>query len=204
MIGDLAAFLHQTGRPLPGVSPVAMQQGRYAAENIRRSLAGQPRRPFHYFDKGTLAVIGRASAAVAEIAGLRLSGLLAWLVWCFVHIFYLIGFRNRFIVMFEWAWAYVSDQRGRAADHRARSGPNRDRIPPSFRGGQHESRSPGPSRGTDRGCRTGRISSTTPWRASPRRRKAAAGKKPAALATDESYWAEIARGVRRRPHARST
>ncbi len=111
VIGDLAAFLHQTGSPLPGLSPVAMQQGRCAAENIRRSLAGQPRRTFHYFDKGTLAVIGRASA-VAEIAGLRLSGILAWLVWCFVHIFYLIGFRNRFIVMLEWAWAYVSDQRG--------------------------------------------------------------------------------------------
>ncbi len=111
VIGDLSAFLHQTGHPLPGLSPVAIQQGRSAAENIRRSLAGQARQPFHYFDKGTLAVIGRA-AAVAEIAGLRLSGLLAWLVWCFVHIFYLIGFRNRFIVMIEWAWAYVSDQRG--------------------------------------------------------------------------------------------
>jgi len=111
VIGDLSTFLHQTGKPLPGLSPVAMQQGRCAAENIRRSLAGQSRRTFHYFDKGTLAVIGRASA-VAEIAGLRLSGVLAWLVWCFVHIFYLIGFRNRFIVMLEWAWAYVSDQAG--------------------------------------------------------------------------------------------
>ncbi len=111
VIGDLSVFLHQTGRPLPGLSPVAIQQGRCAAENVRRSLAGKPRRPFHYFDKGTLAVIGRA-AAVAEIAGLRLSGLLAWMVWCFVHIFYLIGFRNRFIVMIEWAWAYVTYQRG--------------------------------------------------------------------------------------------
>lgn len=111
VIGDLSVFLHQTGRPLPGLSPVAIQQGRSAAANIRRSVAGQPRRPFHYFDKGTLAVIGRA-AAVAEIAGLRLSGVLAWMVWCFVHIFYLIGFRNRFIVMIEWAWAYVSYQRG--------------------------------------------------------------------------------------------
>ena len=111
VIGDLSTFLHQTGKPLPGLSPVAMQEGRCAAENIRRSLAGQSRRTFHYFDKGTLAVIGRASA-VAEIAGLRLSGVLAWLVWCFVHIFYLIGFRNRFIVMLEWAWAYVSDQAG--------------------------------------------------------------------------------------------
>ena len=111
VIGDLSVFLHQTGHPLPGLSPVAMQQGRTAAENILRSIQGKPRRPFHYFDKGTLAVIGRA-AAVAEIAGLRLWGLPAWLVWCFVHIFYLIGFRNRFIVMIEWAWAYVSYQRG--------------------------------------------------------------------------------------------
>ncbi len=111
VIGDLAAFLHQTGHPLPGLSPVAIQQGRSAAANILRSLAGAPRHRFHYFDKGTLAVIGRASA-VAEIAGLRLSGLVAWLVWCFVHIFYLIGFRNRFIVMSEWAWAYLTYRRG--------------------------------------------------------------------------------------------
>ena len=111
VIGDLSAFLHQTGHPLPGLSPVAIQQGRCAAGNVLRSLAGAPRETFHYFDKGTLAVIGRA-AAVAEIAGLRLSGFLAWLVWCFVHVFYLIGFRNRFIVMIEWAWAYVSYQRG--------------------------------------------------------------------------------------------
>lgn len=111
VIGDLAVFLHQTGRPLPGLSPVAMQQGRSAARNILCDLGGKPRRPFHYFDKGSMAVIGRA-AAVAEIAGLRMSGLLAWLAWCFIHIFYLIGFRNRFIVMFEWAWAYFSYQRG--------------------------------------------------------------------------------------------
>ncbi|HEY2796352.1 MAG TPA: NAD(P)/FAD-dependent oxidoreductase [Thermoanaerobaculia bacterium] len=111
VIGDLALYQHQGGRPLPGVSPVAMQQGRYAARAILARLRGQRMRPFHYFDKGTLAVIGRGSA-VAEIAGLRLHGLLAWLTWCFVHIFYLIGFRNRFVVMFEWAWAYASYQRG--------------------------------------------------------------------------------------------
>ncbi len=111
VIGDLAAFLHQGGKPLPGLSPVAMQQGRAAARNVLRSLQGRPRIHFHYADKGTMAVIGRA-AAVAEIAGLRLSGLLAWLAWCFVHIFYLIGFRNRFIVMIEWAWAYFRYERG--------------------------------------------------------------------------------------------
>ena len=110
VIGDLA-LLHQGGRPLPGLSPVAMQQGRYVARAIAARLVGRPIAPFHYRDKGTMAVIGR-SAAVAEIGGLRLHGFLAWLAWCFVHIFYLIGFRNRFIVMFEWAWAYASYQRG--------------------------------------------------------------------------------------------
>jgi NADH dehydrogenase len=111
VIGDLSVYTHQTGKPLPGLSPVALQQGRAAAANILRTLAGEPRRPFHYVDKGTMAVIGR-SAAVAEIGGLRFSGLLAWLLWCFVHIFFLIGFRNRVIVMMEWAWAYLTYQRG--------------------------------------------------------------------------------------------
>ncbi|HEY4231700.1 MAG TPA: NAD(P)/FAD-dependent oxidoreductase [Thermoanaerobaculia bacterium] len=111
VLGDLALYQHQGGRPLPGLSPVAMQQGRYAARAVLARLRGETMRPFHYFDKGTMAVIGRGSA-VAEIAGLRLRGLLAWLAWCFVHIFYLIGFRNRFVVMFEWAWAYASYQRG--------------------------------------------------------------------------------------------
>ncbi|HKD17303.1 MAG TPA: NAD(P)/FAD-dependent oxidoreductase [Thermoanaerobaculia bacterium] len=111
VIGDLSVFTHQTGKPLPGISPVALQQGRAAAANILRTLAGEPRKPFHYVDKGTMAVIGR-SAAVAEIAGLRFSGFPAWLLWCFVHIFYLIGFRNRLIVMMEWAWAYITYQRG--------------------------------------------------------------------------------------------
>jgi len=111
VIGDLALYTHQGGKPLPGVSPVAMQQGRYAARAVLARMGGRALPPFRYFDKGTLAVIGRGSA-VADIAGLRLGGLLAWLTWCFVHIFYLIGFRNRFIVMFEWAWAYASYQRG--------------------------------------------------------------------------------------------
>ncbi len=111
VIGDLAAFLHQTGNPLPGVAPVAIQQGRHAAENIQRSHEGVARHPFRYSDPGNLAVLGR-EAAIAEIAGWKLSGFLAWLVWCFVHIFFLIGFRNRLIVMFEWAWAYFSFQRG--------------------------------------------------------------------------------------------
>jgi NADH:ubiquinone reductase (H+-translocating) len=111
VVGDLAAFLHQGGSPLPGTSPVAIQEGRRAADNVRSAVEGKPPETFRYRDRGTMAVIGRASA-VAEILGFHFSGIVAWLVWCFVHIFFLIGFRNRFLVMFEWAWAYVSHQRG--------------------------------------------------------------------------------------------
>jgi NADH dehydrogenase len=110
VVGDLAA-LSQGGKPLPGTSPVAIQEGRHAAKNVLRRIRAQAAIPFRFFDKGTMAVIGRG-AAVAEIAGFRLSGVFAWLAWCFVHIFYLIGFRNRFVVMFEWAWAYVTGHRG--------------------------------------------------------------------------------------------
>jgi len=111
VIGDLCAFTHQTGSPLPGVAPVAIQQGRAAAENIWRQLSGEQTLPFRYKDKGSMATIGRA-AAVAVIGKLKLSGLLAWLAWLFVHILYLIGFRNRFIVLFQWAWKYMTWQRG--------------------------------------------------------------------------------------------
>lgn len=110
VIGDLAVYTHQTGRPLPGVAPVAIQEGRHAARNIQRSLEGKARSAFHYFDKGTLATIGRA-AAVADFGFLKISGFFAWLAYLFVHIFFLIGFRNRFVVMFEWAWAYITMQR---------------------------------------------------------------------------------------------
>jgi NADH dehydrogenase len=109
--GDLALFLHQTGQPLPGVAQVAIQQGRSAARNILRDLAGQPRKPFRYIDKGNMAVIGR-SAAVAELVGLKISGFPAWLMWCFIHILYLVGFRSRLVVLVEWAWAYVRYERG--------------------------------------------------------------------------------------------
>jgi NADH:quinone reductase (non-electrogenic) len=110
VIGDLASFTHQTGRPLPGVAPAAIQEGRHTAWNIVRDLKGKPRLPFHYVDKGTLATIGRA-AAVADFGVIRISGLFAWLAYLFIHIFFLIGFRNRFVVMFEWAWAYFTYQR---------------------------------------------------------------------------------------------
>ncbi len=110
VIGDLAAFVHQTGKPLPGVAPVAIQQGRHAAQNIMRALGGQPYRPFWYAERGSLATIGRA-AAVVDLGKIKFSGYFAWVTWLFVHIFWLIGFRNRFIVLFEWAWAYFTFQR---------------------------------------------------------------------------------------------
>jgi NADH dehydrogenase len=110
VIGDLAKFV-EDGKPLPGVAPVAMQQGDHAAANVRRAVAGQPLQPFHYFDKGNLATIGRARA-IAQIGRLKLTGVVAWLAWLFVHILYLIGFRNRAVVILNWAWAYVRLQRG--------------------------------------------------------------------------------------------
>ena len=110
VIGDLAKFL-ENGKPLPGLAPVAMQQGDQAAKNVRRAIAGQPLEAFRYFDKGNLATIGRARA-IAQIGRLKLTGVVAWLAWLFVHILYLIGFRNRAVVILNWAWAYVRLQRG--------------------------------------------------------------------------------------------
>ncbi|MBA2243882.1 MAG: NAD(P)/FAD-dependent oxidoreductase [Gemmatimonadetes bacterium] len=110
VIGDLAASTDAEGKLLPGIAPVAMQQGPWAAANIRRSLAGEPRRPFRYRDKGTMAVIGRFRA-VAEIAGAKLAGALAWLAWLFIHILYLSGFRNRIVVFVQWAWSFLTWQR---------------------------------------------------------------------------------------------
>jgi NADH dehydrogenase len=110
-IGDLCSLTAEDGRPLPGLAPVALQQGRAAARNVLHHLAGEPTEVFRYRDRGSMATIGRA-AAVAVVGRLRLSGLPAWLAWLFVHITFLIGFRNRFLVLFEWAWAYLSWQRG--------------------------------------------------------------------------------------------
>ncbi|HEV2405427.1 MAG TPA: NAD(P)/FAD-dependent oxidoreductase [Ktedonobacterales bacterium] len=110
VIGDTATVT--TARtPLPGIAPVALQEGHYVAEAIQARIAGKPVAPFHYFDKGTLATVGRAYA-IADIRGLLLSGFFAWLTWMAVHIFFLIGFRNRILVMFQWAWAYLTYQRG--------------------------------------------------------------------------------------------
>ncbi|HEY9013839.1 MAG TPA: NAD(P)/FAD-dependent oxidoreductase [Gemmatimonadales bacterium] len=107
VLGDAALFEHQDGGPLPGICPVAIQMGEYTARAIQADLAGEPRRAFHYWDKGQLAVIGRGHA-VADIWKLHFGGLLAWLTWTFVHIFFLIGFRNRVLVMIQWAWSYLT------------------------------------------------------------------------------------------------
>jgi NADH:ubiquinone reductase (H+-translocating) len=111
VLGDATAFGDERFGTLPGICPVAIQMGQYAARTISGDLARRPRRPFRYWDKGQLAVIGRGHA-VADIWRLQFGGLLAWLVWIFVHIFFLIGFRNRVMVMLEWAWAYFTYQRG--------------------------------------------------------------------------------------------
>jgi NADH dehydrogenase len=110
VIGDLAAMVSE-GKPVPGLAPAAMQAGRHAADNIVATLNGEQRTPFVYWDKGSLATIGRASA-VGAIGRFNLYGYIAWLGWLFVHIMYLVGFRNRLLVLFQWIWAYVTYQRG--------------------------------------------------------------------------------------------
>jgi NADH:quinone reductase (non-electrogenic) len=109
--GDQAQVHGESGRDLPALAPVALQAGRFVAAQIRNDLRGQPRGSFHYVDRGTLATIGR-SRAVGEIRGWRVHGMLAWLVWLFVHVYYLVGFRNRAIVVFQWAWSYFRFRRG--------------------------------------------------------------------------------------------
>ncbi len=110
VLGDAAAFF-QDGKQLPGVAPVAILQGRHTAENLERAIRGEALRDFYYRDKGNLATIGREKA-VAQFGPIGISGWPAWVAWLTIHLFFLIGFRNRFIVMFEWAWAYLTYQRG--------------------------------------------------------------------------------------------
>lgn len=137
VVGDLARVV-QDGKAVPGVAPAAVQQGRHAAQNIRRSLRGQAYRPFRYRDRGSMATLGRR-AAVAVIGRLHLSGLSAWLAWLLIHILFLIGFRNRLVVMLEWAKSYLTFQRsarlivdapqGRAsAEARPDASGERDRV----------------------------------------------------------------------------
>ena len=110
VVGDLATMV-QDGRQIPGVGPAAIQEGKAAAKNILRDLHGKPRKNFRYFNKGDLAVIGR-SRAIADLGWIRFSGRFAWFFWLFVHIMYLVGFRNRIVVFIEWAYAYFTYQAG--------------------------------------------------------------------------------------------
>lgn len=110
VIGDLANFSHQNGKPLPGVAQTAIQGGRYAGRVIEARLRGKALPAFHYVDKGNLATIGRG-AAVADLNGLQLSGFPAWLLWIFIHLAYIIEFRNRLLVMVQWAWVYFTHDR---------------------------------------------------------------------------------------------
>ncbi len=110
VIGDMASIKQADGQPVPGVSPAAMQMGDATAANILRDLKGKAREPFKYVDKGSMATIGR-SKAIADVFGLKLTGWIAWMFWLFLHVFFLIGFRNRLIVMSEWFWAYLTRER---------------------------------------------------------------------------------------------
>lgn len=110
VIGDAAIF-NENGKPLPGVAPVAMQQGRYVAKILKNSLPKNKRKPFRYFDKGNLATIGRAKA-IMQIGKVKISGLIAWWIWAFVHIAFLVNFRKRYRVMTEWIWYYITFKNG--------------------------------------------------------------------------------------------
>ena len=111
VVGDAALVKNENGENLPAIAPVAIQQGKYVAKNLVKKLSGKRNNKFKYNDKGTLATIGKAKA-VGVIKGLKLSGLIAWLAWSFIHILYLIGFRNRLRVMLEWMWYYITNRPG--------------------------------------------------------------------------------------------
>jgi len=133
VIGDLASFQHGP-KPVPGMAPAAIQEGRLAARNIIRTVAGEQRHSFRYRDRGVLAAIGRA-AAVAEFGQLAFDGFFAWLAWLFVHIYYLVGFRNRVLVLMQWAWVYLRFERGA----RLITGDPAPLIQRGVRTGEHES-----------------------------------------------------------------
>lgn len=131
VLGDQAHVKDENGEPLPGLAPVAMQQGRFAARMILRDLNGKPRTKFTYVDKGVMATIGK-KRAVAQISKLKFGGVIAWVLWLLIHIYYLIGFRNRVFVLMQWTWAYFSFKRGARLitddDWKAHGGPSH---PPS-------------------------------------------------------------------------
>lgn len=111
VIGDLANFSHQNGEPLPGVAPVAMRQGEYMANLIKNRLVGKTMPDFHYIDRGSLAVIGR-NAAVVDVGFFQFTGFFAWLIWTFLHIYFLIEFDNKLVVFIQWAWSYLTHKSG--------------------------------------------------------------------------------------------
>lgn len=110
IIGDMAYLEQENGEPVPGVSPAAMQMGEAAAKNILRDIDGKAREPFEYWDKGSMATIGRKKA-IAQAAGMQFRGFIAWLMWLFLHVFFLVGFRNRISVLLDWFWAYLTPER---------------------------------------------------------------------------------------------
>lgn len=111
VIGDAACAIGKDEKPLPGIAPVAIQEGKYVSRIIKNKVPGEKRRPFKYFDKGSMATIGKAKA-IAMVGKLKFTGIIAWLMWCFIHIAYLIGFRSRLSVMVEWSLFYLTGQRG--------------------------------------------------------------------------------------------
>jgi NADH dehydrogenase len=111
VLGDSACAMDKKGKPLPGLAPVAVQQGRYVAKILRKRIPKKERPPFSYFDKGTMATVGKTKA-IGMFGKFQFSGYIAWLAWCFVHILYLIGFRNRFVVLTQWLFSYFSSERG--------------------------------------------------------------------------------------------
>jgi NADH dehydrogenase len=110
VIGDMASLKQENGEPVPGVSPAAMQMGTHAAKNVLRAVSGEPLEKFVYWDKGTMATIGKRKA-IAQLAGMKFRGYIAWLMWLFLHVFFLIGCRNRLAVMTDWFWAYLTRER---------------------------------------------------------------------------------------------
>jgi len=132
VLGDTAHFEHYGEEPLPGLAPVAIQQGKAAAKNIRRALDGEAYEEFEYWDRGKMATIGR-KAAVAVVGERRLTGLIAWLAWLFIHLLFLIGFRNKISVIFDWAYSYIAFKRGARlivdGDERSEEIPEIDQLP---------------------------------------------------------------------------
>ena len=111
VIGDVANFSHQGGKPLPGIAPFAMQSGKVAARNVLALVAGQPTETFQYADKGSMATIGR-NKAVADLKMVKLSGFLAWLSWLLIHLLFIVELRNRIVIFFHWAWGYLTYTHG--------------------------------------------------------------------------------------------